>query len=72
MSKSRLSWWTGANLSDVVYPEIECALTAVKDELELYQLHINELNVDDLVRQPHADVLNLHQISLQRILQTVF
>ena len=68
MSKSRLSWWTGANLSDVVYPEIECALTAVKDELELYELHIDKLGIDDFVREPHANVLNLHQVSLQRIL----
>lgn len=35
-------------------------LTAVENELELDEFHVNELGVDEFVSQPHPNVLHLH------------
>lgn len=47
-------------------------LTSIKNELELDVLRVDDLGRRALVRQPHADVLELHEVPLQRVVEPVF
>jgi hypothetical protein len=70
MPKSRLSWWTENRSQTRICVTLE-ALTTIKDKLQLYQLHVNQIRIDRFMRHPHANVLKLNDITLERVLQPV-
>lgn len=46
-------------------------LTAIKDKLQLYQLHVYQIRIDRFMRHPHANVLKLNDVPLEGVLQPV-
>lgn len=46
-------------------------LTAVENEFELNEFHVNQIRCDCFMSHTHAEVLQLHNISLQRVIKTI-
>lgn len=45
--------------------------TTVEDELQLDELHVNQLRVDRLVGNAHPNVLHLDEVALERVVEPV-
>lgn len=56
---------------DCGHPICAEALTAIKDELQLDQLHVDKVGCYSFMGETHANVLHLHQIPLQRVVQPI-
>lgn len=50
---------------------IKAGRTPIEDELQFNELHIYKFGVDLLVGDPHANMLHLDQIALQRVVKPV-
>jgi hypothetical protein len=46
--------------------------TAIKDKLEFYELHVDKVRSNGLVTQAHSNMFQLHQVSLKRIVKSIF
>lgn len=45
--------------------------TAIEDELQLDELHVNKLRVDGLMGDAHADMFHLDQVALQGVVEAI-
>lgn len=46
--------------------------TTVEDELELDELHVNQLRVDRLMGNAHPNVFHFDEVTLERVVEPVF
>lgn len=47
------------------------SLTAIKSELKVNQVHVDQIFVDSLMSDLHSDMLNFHDVALERSFQTL-